>query len=84
MGDTTKTQVHRVVVLVVDHDGLGADGVKSCLENTKYPNHCMWPQVVTTDTVDVEWSDDSPLNKRATWRTHFEWLFGKGDGYARG
>lgn len=56
-------KVHRVVLLVVDHDNIGRDEVSGILENIKYPNHCMNPQVVLIETADIgEWSDDHPLN----------------------
>jgi len=34
------TKVHRLVVLVVDHDDLGADGVQIELENANFANDC--------------------------------------------
>jgi hypothetical protein len=55
-------KVHKITVLVVDSDGLGADNVKIELENANYPNDCIYPKVVEIDTREVEWSDDHPLN----------------------
>lgn len=57
-----RVKVHRVEVLVVDHDDMGAEEVKTVIENTRYPNHCMYPQVIATETREVEWSDRHPLN----------------------
>ena len=68
-------KIHKLIVLVVDHDGLGAAGVKSELENANYPNDCIRPTVIEIDTRDVEWSDDHPLNNSKTERAEFDRLF---------
>lgn len=68
-------KVHRVTLLVVDFDDLGAIDVKDVLEETKYPNHCIGPIVMHVDTVEVEWSDEHPLNDCDTTRAEFERLF---------
>lgn len=73
-----KVQVHKVTLMVVDHDGLGADGLRVVLEETQYPNHCAWPQVARVETVNVDWVDDNPLNYEAKWRAEFERLFSAG------
>lgn len=70
------TKVYRVEVLVVDHDGLGADGIKEVLENQRYPNWCISPYVMSAESRDVEWSDEHPLNQRTTMRDFFLGLFG--------
>lgn len=57
-----KTKVHKLTVLIVDLDDLGATRVRDVLENTKYPNYCIAPDVLETRTVEVDWSDDHPLN----------------------
>lgn len=69
-------KVHKVTVLVVDHDDLGAEDVQIEMETVRYPNHCMYPRVMEMQTVEVDWSDDHPLNKRDTWREEFKRLFG--------
>ncbi len=58
-------KVYRVVLVVVDaNDELG--GSQECrdiLENTKYPNWCMAPDVLSVQERDIgEWSDESPFN----------------------
>ncbi len=58
-----KIQVHRIVLLVVDHDGLGSEEASEILENNRYPNHCMYPRVIGVETAEVEWSDEHPLNR---------------------
>jgi NTP pyrophosphatase (non-canonical NTP hydrolase) len=73
--ETEEVEVFKVVLMVVDHDGLGADQVGGVLEQTRYPNHCMGPVVMHTETREVYWSDDHPLN--TIYQTaEFERLFG--------
>lgn len=74
------TKVHKITLLVVDTDDLGADNVREVLENARYPNHCIGPSVMDIQTREVEWSDDHPLNKRVTVRSEFERLFAEGGG----
>lgn len=70
-------KVHRLVVLVVDSDDLGASGVTDVLENTHYPNHRIGPSVIGVDTIDVVWSDDHLLNDRRSMKQAAAKLFGK-------
>ena len=59
--------VMKLEVIVLDMDGLGADGVKEAIENARYPNHCISPEVKEIDVRDIgEWSDDHPLNRTDT------------------
>ena len=69
------TRVYKVELLVVDHDSIGESGVTEALENTRYPNHCIAPQVMSVDSHAVEWEDNHPLNKRSTMRAAYELLF---------
>lgn len=69
-------KVHRVTLCVIDFDELGADGVASVIENTRYPNHCIYPEVRAIETRDIgEWSDGHPLNQRDTGAAEFTRLF---------
>lgn len=68
-------KVHKVTVLVVDHDNLGAEGIKNVLHNTHYPNHCLNPQVMDVQTTEVEWDDSHPLNRSSTQEEEFQRLF---------
>ena len=55
-----------VSVLIVDHDNLGEDEIKDIIENTKYPNHCILPNVVETKEFEIgEWRDSHPLNTQS-------------------
>lgn len=60
-------KVHRVTFIVVDFDEVGADGIRTLLENTRFPNDCISPSVTSVETRDIgEWSDDHPLNNART------------------
>lgn len=73
------TKVHKITLLVVDHDDLGAKESAVVLENARYPNHCMSPRVVSIETREVNWNDDHPLNQSSSWRRAFVALFGGGE-----
>ena len=54
-----------VTVLIVDHDEVG-DGLKSVIEDTKYPNRCINPRVIDLLEAEIgEWDDDHLLNTRS-------------------
>lgn len=69
-------KIHKITVLVVDFDNLGATDVKIEIENTNYPNDCIHPTVVEIDTREVEWFDGHPLDKASTRLSEFRRLFG--------
>ena len=72
-------QVHKVTLLIVDHDELGPEEVSDTIECTHYPNRCIAPQVMDIETREIEWTDEHPLNliDRAQVRAEYERLFGK-------
>lgn len=70
------TKVHAVLLMVVDHDDLGADRVADVIQNVRYPNHCIAPRVMRIDTKEVDFSDEHPLNQSATSRRMFFEMFG--------
>lgn len=70
-------KVHKVTLLVVDHDDIGADEMKVVIENTRYPNRCISPDVMAVETCEVEWTDSHPLNHYTRRVKAFEQLFGK-------
>lgn len=70
-------QVMRLVVTVIDFDGLGADGVKDAIENARCPNRCISPKVKAVEVRDIgEWTDDHPLNRTSTADAELRRLFG--------
>ena len=70
------TKVHKITLLIVDHDDLGAQEVVTVLENTRYPNRCVMPRIASIETREVDWDDGHPLNQNASWRKAFAALFG--------
>jgi hypothetical protein len=66
----------KVTLLVVDHDELGADGIKQTVESTRYPNWCMSPKVMSVEGADIgEWDDSHALNHTTTTPAEFARLF---------
>jgi hypothetical protein len=74
-GDTVR--VFKVELMVVDFEDLGEDGVRSMIENTRYPKRCISPGVSGMDSREVEWEDDGPLNNNKQWNRAFRELFGE-------
>ena len=74
--ETTPLKVHRVVLLVVDHDRLGAESVREEIENARYANDCIYPRVMSMQTVIVDWHDAHPLNIDGKEGAEFRRLFG--------
>lgn len=66
----------KVELLIIDFDEIGEEEIKSVIENTKYPNRCIYPDVQNIETVDVgEWSDDHPLNLLDKQKEEYKRLF---------
>ena len=57
-----RMNVYKVEIMVIDFDQLGEGELKNVIENTRYPNRCIRPEVKSIQTRVVEWSDDHPLN----------------------
>jgi len=71
-------QVIRLELMVLDFDGLGVEEVKTVLENTKYPNHCIAPSVMAAEAREIgEWDDNHPLNFKDQQAAEFRRLFGE-------
>lgn len=69
-------QAIQLVVTVLDFDGVGADGVKSMIENARYPNHGISPTVRAVKVRDIgEWGDDHPLNQLDTADEEYRRVF---------
>lgn len=67
--------VHKITVMVVDHEGLGAGGVKQILENQQYPGQCINPTVILTETRLVDWHEQHPINIVTKMVQAFKTLF---------
>lgn len=76
MSETRPTKVHRVALLVIDTDDLGAEEVVEVIESTRYPNYCIAPDVLGVETREVEWHDEHPLNRAETFDAAVADLFG--------
>jgi hypothetical protein len=70
-----KTKVHRVVLMIVDTDDIGAKHVTDVIEDARYPNHCIAPSVMSIETREVDFDDSHPLNNGRTKRDAFVQLF---------
>ena len=68
-------KAHLLQVLVIDHEALGADEVERILEDTNYPNHCISPNVISSQVADIEKYYVSPLNFSDQQATEVERLF---------
>jgi len=70
------TNVYKLEVMIIDHDGIGEACVKAAIEDARYPNRCIAPSVQSIEVRDIgEWSDDHPLNLRSTADAEFDRLF---------
>ena len=69
-------KVYKVELCIMDHDEIGPDDIKCTIENIKYPNRCIHPDVTSIKGVDIgEWDDDHPLNGTDTWQAVYVRLF---------
>lgn len=72
-------KAYKVELLIIDFDNVG-DDLKMYLEEARYPNRCISPQVKKIEVRDIgEWDDDHPLNKRATADAEYNRLFNGGE-----
>lgn len=70
-------KVYKVELLIIDHDGLGEEQIREVLENERYSNDCISPNVKSIEVRDIgEWTDEHPLNKRSTADAVYKELFG--------
>ena len=68
-------KIHKIEILIVDMDDVGASEITDIIENTKYPNHCISPQVKKIITKEIEWSDSHPLNMHSTAEAEYNRIF---------
>jgi hypothetical protein len=70
-------QVIKLEVVIIDMDGIGAEEIKSMIENQRYPNHCISPNVSKMEVREIgEWSDEHPLNSLDKQEAELCRLFG--------
>jgi len=75
MDESFPVKVFKVEVMIIDFDNIGEEGIKSCLEHTKFPNHCIHPKVKSFDSREVQWHDGHPLNDQVTCDQAYKDLF---------
>jgi hypothetical protein len=69
-------QAIKIELLIVNFDGLDLEEIKSVIENTRYPNHCISPQVMSAEVKEIgDWDDDHLLNDQETCKQEFNRLF---------
>ena len=69
-------KAYKLEILIIDHDFLGAEEIQSVIENTKYPNWCISPEVKTVEERDIgEWEDSHPLNLRDKCEDEYRRIF---------
>jgi hypothetical protein len=70
-------KIHKIVLTVIDFDGLGWQSVGDTIEDMRYPNDCIRPRIQSIETRDIgEWTDDHPLNRGGSAQAEIERLFG--------
>jgi hypothetical protein len=71
---------YKVELLVIDFDGLGADGIEEAIVNARYANRCIAPEVMSCEGKDIGlWRDEHPLNHPKTCDAEYRRLFGSGE-----
>ena len=69
-------KAYKIELLIIDFDEVGEDGITDVIENTRYPNRCISPDVKKVTEVDIgEWNDDHPLNSARTCEDEYRALF---------
>ena len=68
-------KAYKVEVLIIDHDAVGSQEIQDLMEEVRYPNHCLSPSVMNIKSVDIEWSDDHPLNLGDEMKEEYKRLF---------
>ena len=68
--------MYKVELMVLDFDGIGADGIKQEIEYARYSNRCISPKVKGCESRDIgKWDDSHPLNHRDTADAEYRKLF---------
>lgn len=71
-------KAYKVVLLVIDDENVGEKNITSYIEDARYPNRCIAPQVMAIDGREIgDWHDDHPLNKTDQYENEFKRLFDK-------
>lgn len=69
-------KVYKIEVMVIDFDGIGGESIKDEIENARYANRCISPDVMDITGVDIgEWDDSNPLNQKYAKEAEYKRLF---------
>jgi hypothetical protein len=69
-------KAYKIELLIIDFDELGKDGIVSEIENARYANDCISPDVKSIVEKDIgEWHDGHPLNLLNTCDKAYKNLF---------
>lgn len=69
-------KVYSLEIMVIDFDDCGGEEIKDMIENARYPNHAITPNVKKITSIDIgEWSDSHPLNNKETSDSEYRSLF---------
>lgn len=69
-------KVYKIEVMVVDLDQIGEQEIKDVIENTRYPNRCISPEVKKIESRDIgEWHDEHPMNLQDKAEAEYQRLF---------
>lgn len=73
-------KAYKVELIIIDFDEVGEELIRYYIENTKYPNHCISPQIKLIEGKDIgEWHDNHPLNSLDLHDTEYAKIFSKND-----
>jgi len=69
-------KAYKLEILVIDFDNIGGEEIQNQIENTRYTNDCIYPNVKKVLETDIgHWHDDHPLNKPETFKEYYEEIF---------
>ena len=64
-------KAYKIEILVLDFEDNGEESIKDTVEGSRYLN----ATVMNSKSVDIDWSDDHPLNSSTTNKNAFQELF---------
>ncbi len=64
-------KAYKIEILVLDFEDSGEEAIKDLVERSRHLN----AQVMSSKSVDIDWSDDHPLNKCGTSARAYQDLF---------
>ena len=69
-------KAYKVELLIIDHSNMSKDDIKNTIENTKYPNWCIYPEVKKIESRNIgEWHNNHPLNLKTDSDVVYKKLF---------